>query len=96
MNQNVGKIAILRNGVFVSKGYCSGGLFVLNVASDVVNENASTSTYIAESVNLWHARLGHDASINKLKNMRLIPNINTGNCSKCDVCIEAKFAKKPI
>jgi len=36
------------------------------------------------------------ASINKLKNMRLISNINTGNYSKCDVCVEAKFAEKPF
>ena len=26
--------------------------------------------------------------------MWLIPNINTWNCSKCDVCVEAKFAAK--
>jgi len=26
--------------------------------------------------------------------MRLIPNVNTKNCSKCPVCIEAKFVKK--
>jgi len=36
------------------------------------------------------------ASINKLKKMRLISNINTGNYSKCNVCVEAKFAKKPF
>ena len=28
--------------------------------------------------------------------MRLIPIIITENCSKCDVCVEAKFAKKPF
>jgi len=28
--------------------------------------------------------------------MRLIPNTNTQNCSKCDICVEAKFAKKPF
>jgi len=28
--------------------------------------------------------------------MRLISNINTKNCSRCDVCVEAKFAKKPF
>jgi len=26
--------------------------------------------------------------------MGLIPNTNTGNCSKCVVCVEAKFATK--
>ena len=47
---------------------------------------------------MWHGRLGHVnyASINKLRNMRLIPNIITEKCLKCDVCVEAKFAKKPF
>jgi len=95
VNQKAGKIVILRNGVFVGKGYRSGGLFVLNVASDVVNGNAS-SVYIAESVDLWHDRLGHInyASINKLRNMRLIPNNIIEKCLKCDICVEAKFTKK--
>ena len=72
--------------------------FVLNVASDAVNGNASTFAYIDESVDLWHSRLGHVnyALINKRRNMQLIPNINAGNCLKCDVCFEAKFAKKPF
>jgi len=49
-------------------------------------------------VDLCHGRLGHVnyASINKLRNMRLIPNINTQNCSKCDICVKVKFAKKPF
>jgi len=36
------------------------------------------------------------ALINKPKNMRLISNINIENCTKCDVCVEAKFAKNPF
>jgi len=28
--------------------------------------------------------------------MRLISNINTENCSNVDVCVEAKFVKKPF
>ena len=95
VNQKVRKIVILRNGIFVGKGYRIGRPFVPNVVSDAVNGNAFTSIYITESVDLWYGRLGHAnyASINKLRNMRLIPNINTRNCSKCDVCVEAKFAK---
>jgi len=73
-----------------------GGFFVLNVASEAINKNASTYAYIAEFVDLLHGRLGHVnyASINKLKNMRLIPNISIGNCSKFDICVEVKFGKK--
>ena len=54
VNQKAGKIFILRNGVFVGKGYLSGGLFILNVVSDAVNKDAFTSAYIADSVDLWH------------------------------------------
>jgi len=98
VNQEVRKIVILCNGIFIGKGYHSGGPFVLNVASDTINENASTSTYIVKSVNLWHGRLRHVnyALINKLRNVRLISNINTENRSKFDICVEAKFAKKPF
>jgi len=49
VNQKVGKIVILRNEVFVGKGYRSGGRFILNVASNAINGNVSPSTYIAES-----------------------------------------------
>ena len=37
------------------------GLFILNVASSVlaINKNVCSSAYIAESLNLWHGRLGH-------------------------------------
>jgi len=30
----------------------------------------------------------------RLRDMRLIPNVNTGNCSKCHLCVEVKFAKQ--
>ena len=46
------KVVISHNGVFVGKGYLNGRLFVLNLASDTINENASSSTYIVESVDL--------------------------------------------
>jgi len=98
VNQKTGKVMILRNGVFIGKGYHSGGLYVLNITSDNANETPSSSAYIAEFVNLWHSRLGHFnfALLKRLRNMRLIPNVNADNFSKCDVCVEAKFAKKPF
>ena len=53
---------------------------------------------LIESVDLWHGRLGHVnfASLKRLRNMGLIPNVNTENCSKCPICVEAKFAKKTV
>ena len=42
------KIVMTKNNVFVGKGYCDQGLFVLNI-SEIINESSS----------MWHARLGH-------------------------------------
>ena len=53
------KVVISHNGIFVAKGYLNGSLFVLNLASETMNENASSSAYIAKFVDLWHCRLGH-------------------------------------
>jgi len=96
--QEAGKIVIKRNGDFVGKGYRSGGLLVLNVVAQINNETTANYVYIAESVDLWYGRLGHVnfASLKRLRNMYLIPNMNTENCSKCPVCVEAKFAKQPF
>jgi len=49
VNQKGGKIVILRDGVFVGKGYRNGELFVLNVVFDAVNKDASTSALLS----LW-------------------------------------------
>ena len=43
------KIVMTRNGQFIGKGYCSQGLFMLNVLQ-IMNENASTSSaYMIDS-----------------------------------------------
>jgi len=54
-----GKVVISHNGVFIGKGYLNGSLFVLNLTSETMNGNASSSAYIVESVNMWHDRLSH-------------------------------------
>jgi len=62
------------------------------------NETAANSIYVAEFVNLWHGRLRHVnfSSLKRFRNMHLISNVNTENCSKCSVSIEPKFTKKPF
>jgi len=47
------KVVISRNRVFVGKGYLNGSLFVLNLTSETLNGNASTSAYFAESIDLY-------------------------------------------
>ena len=46
------KLVISRNGVFVGIEYLNGSLFVLNLASEILNRNTSTFACIAESVDL--------------------------------------------
>ncbi|VFQ77216.1 unnamed protein product [Cuscuta campestris] len=49
------KLVLTRNGEYVGKGYLSGGLFALDVSVNNMNK-ASTSAYIAESIDLWHGQ----------------------------------------
>jgi len=82
------KVIISHNGVFVRKGYLNGSLFVVNHASETMNENASSSAYIAEYVDLGHGRLRHVtfAPIKQLKNIKPISMVNVDNFTKCSVC----------
>jgi hypothetical protein len=45
------KIVMTKNNVFMGKGYCNYELFILNVAN-VMNENAYSSTYFLDSIDL--------------------------------------------
>ena len=44
---------------------------------------------------LWHARLGHVnyKSLKNLSNLGYIPKLNLKEIRKCEICVEAKFAK---
>ena len=91
------KVIITKNEDFLGKGYLTDGLLVLDIIFAAPNTSSFTAfTYIAESVNLWHGRLGHVniTSIKRLKTMHLINVGNDENCSKCSVCVEAKYVKK--
>ena len=48
-----------------------------------------------ESLILWHARLGHVnyKSLQNLSNLGYIPKLNLKEIRKCEICVEAKFAK---
>ena len=82
-----------KNNVFVGKGYCNQELFVLNI-SNVINENASSSAYIIDSISLWHARLGHVniSYIKKMQSCGLISGVND-KMDKCEICAETKLTK---
>ena len=53
------RVVISHNGVFVGKGYLNGILFVLDLTSETMNENALSSTYVAKYLDFWHGKLGH-------------------------------------
>ncbi|KAJ9703199.1 hypothetical protein PVL29_004828 [Vitis rotundifolia] len=90
------KIVLTKNEAFVGKGYCNQGLFMLNVY-DIINNNASSSsTYIVDSCDIWHGRLGHVnfSYMKKMVELSLIPKLSLENHGKCESCVESKTTKK--
>ena len=89
------KIIMTKDNIFVGKGFCNQGLFVLSI-SKVMNENASSSAYLVDSYDIWHARLGHVSSgyIKKMQTLGLINNIDYSGLSKCQICATSKLTKK--
>ena len=94
------KFVLMKTGAFVERGYLCDGLFKMNVMTIIpkvvpsnVSNKISSSSYLLESFNLWHHRLGqvNYKSINKLVNKGLLPKLNFEQNSKCEVCIEAKI-----
>jgi len=90
------KIVMIKNNVFVGKGYCNKGLFVLNVAQIVNKNNAFSSAYLIDSYDIWYARLGHVSIsyIKKMQSLGLINGINNSCMDKCEICVETKLSKK--
>ncbi|KAK9037819.1 hypothetical protein V6N11_022719 [Hibiscus sabdariffa] len=87
------KLVLFRNGDYIGKCFLNGDLFVIETQ---LNENkVSTSDYIVETVDMWHARLGH-ANIHFLKKMmkmNILLKLDITNFNKCEICVEAKHAK---
>ncbi|KAK8635370.1 hypothetical protein V6N13_004109 [Hibiscus sabdariffa] len=89
----IDKLVLSRNDDYIGKGFLNGGLFVIETQ---LNENkVSTSTYIVETVDMWHARLGHMNihSLKKMMKMNILPKLDITNFNKCEICVEAKHAK---
>ncbi|KAJ0492733.1 putative RNA-directed DNA polymerase [Helianthus annuus] len=90
------KVVLTKNGMYVSKGYALNGMFKLNViVVNAMNENVISSTYLIESSNLWHGRLGHVNynSIRRLIKLDCIPTFDIDSTNKCETCVEAKQTK---
>ena len=84
---------IIKNGIFVGKGYATDDMFKLNVEFNKV----SSSAYMLCDFNVWHARLCHvnKRIIKNMSNIGLIPKMSENDFEKCDFCSQAKITKKP-
>ena len=89
-----------KNGMYVGKGYMSNGLFKMNVMTVVppiknINKNNTSSTYMLESSNVWHGRLGHVNydTLRRLLNMECLPNFKIDPNHKCEICVESKLIR---
>ena len=68
---------LTKSGIYVGKGYMSDGIFKMNVMTVVSNFNNknTSSTYMIESSNIWHGKLGHVNfdTMRKLMKLELMP-----------------------
>ena len=95
------KFVLSKGGMYVGKGYLSKGLFKLNVMTVMPitnNKNKASSSYLIESSNIWHGRLGHVSfnTIKRLINLDLIPSFTIDLGHRCEICIESKLTKTPF
>ena len=61
MSFEYNKTVITKNNVFMGKGFCNQGLLMLSI-SKVMNVNSSSSAYLVDSYDVWHAILAHVSS----------------------------------
>ena len=85
----------------MEKAYLSEELFKLNVMNVMPitnNKNKASSSYLIESSNIWHGRLGHVSftTIKRLINLDLIPSFTIDLSHRCEICIESKLTKTPF
>ena len=78
----------------------SNGLFKMNVMTIVppiknINNKNTSSSYMLESSNVWHGRLGHVNydTLRRLINMECLPNFKLDPNHKCEICVESKLTK---
>ncbi|XP_070010407.1 uncharacterized protein [Nicotiana sylvestris] len=68
------KVVVSKNEMYVGKCYLTEGIFKLNVIAIDMNK-ISASSYLLESNNLWHERLGHVnfKTLQKMINLEVFP-----------------------
>ena len=82
--------------MYVRKLYMSDGMWKLNVLTIIKsNMNKASISYILESSNLWHGRLGHVNydTLRRLINLNHIPTFQIDVKHKCETFVEEKLTK---
>ena len=66
--------------------------------SQIINENAFSSAYFFDSMNMWHARLAHASVpyIKKVHCLGLISDLTDSCLDICEICAESKLIKKYV
>ena len=82
--------------MFVGKGYVVDGLVKLIVIVIDDANKINDSTYITESFNIWHTRLGHVnfRFMHRMVKLELLPKFEIDFNHKCETCTESKFARQ--
>jgi hypothetical protein len=88
------KFIVLKFGMFIGKGYDSGGLFCLSVidgCNNMANSISCSEMNVGEAA-VWHSQLCHINfdHIIRLSKLNLIPKIPVVRRSNCHVCVQAK------
>ena len=63
----------------------------------MINKNASSSAYLIDSYDIWHARLRHvnPTYVMKLQRIGLI-NMHGKQSKKCEICVKSKLTWKAL
>ena len=91
------KFLLSKSGMYFGKGYVSDGMWKLNVMTTIESNmnKARTSTYMLESSNLCHSRLGHVNydTLRRLINLNHIPTFQIDEKHEYETCVEAKLTR---
>ena len=85
------KFILSKGSTFFGKWYMYEGMFKLNI-------NNVSSTYMVDSLSLWHNHLGHVniRRLHDMANLELIPKHENNMHEKCKVCAHTKITRSPF
>ncbi|GJR90134.1 zinc finger, CCHC-type containing protein [Tanacetum coccineum] len=90
------KFILYKYGVFISFGYLSNQMFMLNIVNDDIASTFTSTSKLNDSI-LLHARLGH-VHFKRMQDMSKDGLISAFDMDtkKCKTCMMTKITKKPF